>query len=312
MSTLLLAASALVSVGTTAAPAQAAPSTAMSNGCTASARGIPSCGAYVGGAYGANTDLASWESWSGKHLGVHRTFWGPGSVSSAVKTATADAAKHRVAWMSFTTPYSWSDMVAGKGDSWAKNLATKLRAVKGPVWVAVRHEPEGKGDIQTWKKMQERLAPIMRATAPNLGYTLILMGYHELFGDAKYRLNKIWPNTKIDVVGYDVYEKYGVQKDGEPRVTTWKDMKGKYFPAFQSWAKQTGTPWGLAETGVTDLAQSKNPSWMAQTYGYMKNDGGIAFSYFNTNLHSKGSWPLSTASKKSSFTAVNKTAPTLQ
>ena len=44
----------------------------------------------------------------------------------------------------------------------------------------------------------------------------------------------------------------------------------------------------------------------------MVNHGGKAFSYFNTNLNSKANWGLSLAAKQSSFTAINKTAPTVR
>src|ERR1700712_5401458 len=132
---LLLALSGPVSTSSAATPT-------LSNGCAVSARGIPSCGAYVGAAYGANSDLASWESSMGKAIGVHRTYWGSGSVASAVKSATADAAKHRVPWMSFKAPYSWKDMAAGKGDAWAKDLATKMKSTGGPLWGGVVPEPE--------------------------------------------------------------------------------------------------------------------------------------------------------------------------
>ena len=112
-------------------------------------------------------------------------------MASAVKTATADATNHRVGWLSFSVPYSWKDMAAGKGDAWAKDLATRMKAVGGPVWVAIAHEPEGEGDMQQWKAMQARIAPIMRAAAPNLGYSIILMGYHQmaLTGGKKYALS---------------------------------------------------------------------------------------------------------------------------
>jgi hypothetical protein len=294
-----------------AAPAGAAEGT-LTNGCTHSARGIPTCGAYVGGAYGANSDVAPWESAMGKTLGVHRTYWGPGSVGSAVKSAAADAAKNRIPWMSFKTPHSWSEMAAGKGDAWARDLATRLKAVDGPVWVAIHHEPEGDGDMQTWKAMQARLAPIMRGTAPNLGYSIILMGYHQLHGDAKYSLSATWPNTKIDVAGFDIYEKYGVQKSGQPMTTTWKDFVNAYFEPLQAWSKSTGVPWGLAETGYTDAAALKDSGWMSRTYGDMVAHGGIAFSYFNTNLNSQANWALGLTTKKNAFTAVNKSAPTIR
>jgi hypothetical protein len=292
-------------------PGSQAATPTLTNGCTVTARGIPSCGAFLGGAYGANADVTPWETSMGKKLGVHRTFWGSGSVASAVKTATADAANHRVPWMSFSAPYSWTDMAAGKGDAWARDLATRMKATGGPVWIAVDHEPEGEGDMSKWKAMQARLAPIMRAAAPNLGYSIILMGYHEFYGDAKYAMSTIWPNTKIDVAGFDIYEKYGVQKSGSPMITEWKNFDA-YFTKIQAWSKSTGVPWGLAETAYSDPAALQKPSWISQIYAKMQSYGGKAFSYFNTNLNSQANWALNTTAQKNAFTTANKTAATMQ
>ena len=293
------------------APSKAADPT-LTNGCSVSARGIPSCGAYFGGTYGSNSDVTPWESSMGKILGVHRTFWVSSQVASAVKTATADAAKNRLPWVSFKAPYSWADMAAGKGDAWARDLATRMKAVGGPVWVAVHHEPEGEGDMQKWKAMQARLAPIMRAAAPNLGYSIILMGWHQLHGDAKYSLAATWPNTKIDVAGFDIYEMYGEMKNGARR-TEWKDFVNDYYKPLQAWSKSKDVPWGLAETGYSDAAALKNPGWMAKTYADMDTYGGIAFAYFNTILNSPdANWSLNTTAKKLAFTAVNRIAPTLR
>jgi hypothetical protein len=284
-----------------------AASTRLTNGCAVGPRGIPSCGAYVGAAYGGNASVTSWEKSMGKKLGVHRTYWGAGSVASAVKTAKADAANHRVPWMSFKAPHSWKDMAAGKGDAWAKSLATKMRAVPGPVWVAVVHEPENDGgDIQQWKKMQARLAPIMRKAAPNLAYSIILMGYHEFHGASKYRMSAIWPNTKIDVAGFDIYETYGAKNN------VWKAFNANYFVPIQRWAQSQGVRWGLAETAYSDPAAKKNPAWIPRIYQAMKAHGGIAFSYFNTTLNSTANWKLGLATKKSAFTRVNKPAPMLR
>ncbi len=288
------------------APSKAADPT-LTNGCAVSARGIPTCGAYVGAAYGSNTDPTSWENSMGKTLGVRRTYWGSSNVASAVNTAKADVAKNRLPWMSFKAPYSWADMAAGKGDAWAKDLATRMKAVGGPVWVAVHHEPEGEGDMQQWKAMQARLAPIMRAAAPNLGYSLILMGYHQFHGDAKYALSVTWPKTKIDVAGFDVYEKYG-----HKTTASWSDFKTNYFGPFQKWSQSTGVPWALAETGYNDVAAAKDSTWMSRTYKDMAAYGGIAFAYFNTTLNTTTNWRLTTASKQNAFTAVSKSAPTLR
>jgi hypothetical protein len=289
------------------ATSSAAPAK-LTNGCNVGPRGMPSCGAYLGAAYGGNASLASWERSMGKKLGVHRTYWGSGSVASAVRTAKADAANNRVPWMSFKAPYSWSQMAAGKGDAWARNLAAKMKTVRGPVWVAVHHEPENDGgDIQLWKRMQARLAPIMRRTAPNLGYSIILMGYHEFHGAAKYRMAAIWPKTKIDIVGFDIYETYGHKGS-----TTWKQFNGNYFIRIQKWAKATGVRWGLAETGYSDAAAKKNSAWIPRVYDAMRAHGGVAMSYFNTNLNSTANWKLSTASKQNAFTKVVRRAPSLR
>jgi hypothetical protein len=146
-----------------------------------------------------------------KPLGIRRTFWGGSTVDKAVATAKGDLAKHRLPWISFKLPHSWSDMAAGKGDAWVRGLATKLAALDGPVWLAFHHEPEGDGNIKQWTAMQAHLAPIVRSIAPNVAYSIILTGYHQYYGDAQYSLESLWPkNTKIDLAGFDIYNQYGV------------------------------------------------------------------------------------------------------
>ncbi len=304
---LVLALAPTASAYTWPPSASQASSPLLTNGCLVSPRGIPTCGAYVGATYGSNSDVTPWESEMGKHLGVHRTFWGPSGVTKAVATAKADVAHDRIPWISFKTPYSWTLMAAGAGDAWAQDIAARLASIGGPVWVAIHHEPENDDqDIRMWKAMQERLAPIMRAEAPNLGYSVILMGYHQFYGEPKHSLSAMWPNTKIDLAGFDIYEEYGVQ--GRYK---WKDISG-YFAKIQQWSASSGVPWGLAETGYSDPAAQQMPDWPSLTYDNMVSHGGIAFTYFNTTLNSKANWALTTTAKKNAFTTVNRTAPTMQ
>ena len=70
----------------------------------------------------------------------------------------------------------------------------------------------------------------------------------------------------------------------------------------------TGVPWALAETGYTDTAAKKSPRRIVSIYQALKKYGGIAFSYFNTNLHSQQNWKLSNSIKKNSFKRANATA----
>jgi hypothetical protein len=278
----------------------------LSNGCAVSARGIPSCGALMGGAYQSNGDPAPWEKTLGGQLGVRRTYFGSGQIAGAVNMAKADLAAGRLPWMSFKVPYSWTEMVNGKGDAWAKDIAVRLSALNGPVWVAFAHEPENdSGDIQVWKKMQERLGPIVRSAAANVGFTVILMGYHEFYGAAKYKMSAVWPNTAVDLAGFDVYDHWG--KNGSTKHT---DM-GAYFDKFNAWTATSKVPWGLAETGISHAGAANLPSWFSDTYSKMVAKGGKAMAYFNTNLNSFTDWQLSTTLKRDKFAATYKTSPTM-
>jgi hypothetical protein len=287
--------------------------TARRTACRFSRRGIPTraCGPLVGAAYRSNSDPGSWEKELGRPLGVRRTYWGPTQVASAVSVAKADVAAHRIPWVSFKLPYSWSDMAAGKGDAWAKDLATRLSQVGGPVWVAFHHEPEGDGDIAAWKRMQEHLAPLVRSTAPNVAYTAILMGWYQISGDPRYSLATVWPDTKIDIAGFDPYNWYGTMKSSGVVDTKQVDMKAAYFDPISAWAASKGMAWAVAETGYTDAAHAVDPTWLPRTFAGLKADHGIAMAYFNTSLNSASTWTwvLGSAGKKAAFARVLARSP---
>ena len=223
----------------------------LTNGCAYSTRGIPSsCAAFLGSAYNSNTDPTSWESSMGQQLGVHRTYCGASQVDLGRQDGQDRPRRPPVPWISFKLPYSWGDMAAGKGDAWARDLATKLSQLDGPVWLAFHHEPEGDGDIKQWTAMQARLAPLVRSVAPNVAYSIVLTGWHEFFGDAQYKLDNIMPkNTKIDLLGLDVYNRYGAPTNGKIQ-TTRSNLDSDYFAPTSAWAKAHDMAWGVAESGL--------------------------------------------------------------
>ncbi|MEP7089083.1 MAG: cellulase family glycosylhydrolase [Nocardioidaceae bacterium] len=287
------------------------PGETLTNGCSYGARGIPSCGALLGSAFGGNADPAPWEKDMSHHLGIHRTYYGATGVASAVATAQKDLAADRMPWISFKLPYSWTDMADGKGDAWVTDLATRLSKLDGPVWIAFHHEPEGDGAITEWTRMQAHLAPIVRAAAPNVAYSIVLTGYHQIFGDAQYHLDSLMPkNTTIDLLGFDVYDKFGTVKNGK-ELTDHTDFTNDYFTKFNTYATAHGLAWGIAETGYSDKSALDNPAWILKTYRELVQTGGVAFTYFNTNLNSIAPWALSTQAKKDAFTTALRTAPTL-
>lgn len=272
----------------------------LTNGCAHTARGIPSCGAYVGAAHGSNSDPTTLEGKLGGQLGVRRTYYTATGVTKAVSTARTDLAAGRLPWISFKLPHSWADMVSGAGDAWARDLARQLAALDGPVWVAFHHEPEGDGDIQLWRRMQERLAPLVRNAAPNVAFTVIVTGWNQFYGDPAYSLGQIWPRgVTVDVAGFDIYQQYGVVKDGRT-TTKWTDFN-EYFQRIDAWAQTVGVDWALGETGVTAQAISARPTVIADTVRLMVSHGGIGYSYFDTTLNSVADWSLSSAAKVEGF-----------
>lgn len=268
----------------------------LSNGCSYTTRGIPSCGAYFGSAYGSNTEPSDFEKTVGQRLGVRRTYYNGTQVAKAVATAKSDLSKGRLPWMSFKLPYSWTDMANGRGDAWTKDLVAKLNALDGPVWLAFHHEPEADGNMSEWTRMQKHLGPIVRSNSDNVAFTLILTGWNQLYGAKGNSLDASWPKTKVDVAGFDVYNKLGTVKNGKEQTKATK-MATDYFAKFSVWAKKHDVVWGLAETGYTNKAAEQDPDWIKRTYGELVANGGVAFAYFNTTLNSIAPWDLGTPAK---------------
>ncbi len=283
----------------------------LTSGCRYNKRGIPRCGTLLGAAYGANTNPIFWEQSMRHRLGVHRTYYSGYDVNDAVRTARIDLLRQRIPWISFKLPYSWSEMAAGRGDVWAGRLARRLSRLDGPVWVAFHHEPEGdEGDIRDWTSMQERLAPIVRSSARNVAFSVILTGWNQLYGHRRYSLASLWPqDTKVDLVGFDVYNRYGVETAG--RVTTGRTkFKRSYFEKFEKFAAKHDMAWGLAETGHTDRSARVEPRFVKHLYNSVRRHGGVAVTYFNTTLNSVAPWRLA-GQKDRQFAATLRRTPTL-
>ena len=265
-----------------------------------SERGLPLTGAYLGAAVGSNSDPSAFERRLGQRLGVRRTYWSAEQVDTAASVAREDLARGRLPWISFKLPHSWGGMASGVGDDWVEDVTQKLAELPGPVWVAFHHEPEGDGRIEDWTAMQERLAPMVRRGAPNVGFTVILTGWHQLYGPAEHSLQAIWPRTKVDVAGFDVYNQYGTVVKGRT-LTRPTDMRGAYFEPLSRWARSTKVAWAVAETGFSDPASKRYPAWIEETFADVVGTGGVAMCYFNTTLNSKSSWAISSPAKERQY-----------
>jgi hypothetical protein len=291
-----------------------------------SSRGIPPRGQTLFGA-AVLGDIGALERRVGAPVGVHRSYFQARQQAAAVATVRADLARHRIPWISFKLPHPWAAMAAGKGDAWARDLANRLGAVGGPVWVAFHHEPEGDGPAGQWVALQRRLSPIFRAK-PNIAYSIILMGWNQFYSGRPHEsLNAYWPGRQyVDILGFDPYNWYGTSNNGSgKRSYAWTELKD-YYDRIVAWLRATGNTgvrWAIAETGYTNAAaalprnfrapngkrvSTRGPGadWLLRAYTDMRAMGGVALSYFNVSAAVNGepgdwTWPLAGNPKISAF-----------
>ena len=140
---------------------------------------------------------------------------------------------------------------------------------------------------------------------------MIVTGWHQLYGESQYSLDNIWPGDGlIDVLGFDIYNQYGLTKSGSTSTTT-TDLATSYLPQITAFANMHGVDWGLAETAFTDLSAADDPQWLTRTYGQVADAGGVAVSYFNTVLNSTGTWVIASTSKTTLYAQTLAGAPRL-
>lgn len=239
----------------------------------------------IGAAVGGNADPAYLETEAGQTLDVHRTYWQSGETSKLLASAKADIAAGRIPFPTIKFPFSWVEMKAGKGDAWAKTLASGLNALGSEVWISGAHEPNGdEPDILDWKAAQERLAPIFNVGKVN--WAVSYTGYPEL-NDPEFAFSRTFPAGPIKGLFVDLYQRYGTTDAG----SKWTPIADQ-FAKVAAFAKSKGIPWGLTETGVTDEAMTARPNALADHIALARQNGAAMFLYFDSAINSKGSWPL--------------------
>ncbi len=246
---------------------------------------------FVGAAIQNNGDPGPLEATVGRQLGLHRTYWNYGNISSSIRQATADAKAGRIAWLSYKLPGSWADAAAGKDDVQTRALAKQLAEVPGEIWVAIHHEPEGDGNLADWRAAQRRLLPILEA-APNVRTSIILTAWDTFDSkNSAYSLDALWPGKMVSILGFDAYNPYG---DANHVGKGWTEMK-HYYDQIAPAAKKLGVDWAIGETGYTDSAAAKDPDWLTRAYDDMANRTdlpGLGLCYFDSTANSNGSWRL--------------------
>ena len=234
---------------------------------------------------------------------LDRWYGGSGDVDKAITRAKLNHAAGVRTWMSFKLPHSWPQMAAGSGDAWAKALYAKLDALNFEVWVAFHHEPEGDGDTNNWRKMQDRLSRLVPGgIAGDIKFWLIVTGWTQEFNpsDTANQWSTLYPTgAPIYGIAYDnPYLKYGYRWTDGVKTTTMETgwTEGSvYVEKLAARAKSYGVKAGIGEYGFSDEAFAKDKTWLDRVVASAKANKLAGIAYFDTPLNSQKSWYLGSA-----------------
>lgn len=278
---------------------------------------------FLGAAF--NTlSAAPVETPAGRPIGVHRTYWSANQVAASITQSASDVAAHRIPWVSYKLPDTWTNAKNGSCDAWAKDICAKLGALSGPVMLTWHHEPEGDDTpITDFVAMHTRLYQFSRPYT-NIKCGPILSAYDEFYGPSQapatygsYALSNLFPSgfKAGDFIGFDQYNVYGTSRNGK-----WWYFGPEYLTKIAAYAKSQGVDWAIGEYGISHDAATYNRSltgdvdWLREAYTSATSLGGcLALCYFDSNLNSITDWRLETdtgsPSKLNVFVDILKHSP---
>jgi hypothetical protein len=236
-------------------------------------------------------DLAAWEDWLGRPLAAHRHYHEADETVRLQNKASADLTVGRLPLASTKSPGTWEDVARGSHDAWLDALLFAGKAVGGPVFLAIHHEPEddaftGPGmRPRHWVAMQERAIARAATRAPNVTIVPVLMQW--TFDPRSGREPSAWRVPSARVFGFDVYN-------------SWSPTNGKRWTSFADkvdlvlpWTG--GRPMVVAEYGCrADPADPERAvRWMQNAFQYALEHDIVAMTYFNSSQNSpEGGWDL--------------------
>ena len=191
-------------------------------GCSATAAATASAASRaaacsLGAAYGANTDPVRLGAVDGPPARRAPHLLRPATRSTRPSPRRgATCARQRVPWISFKLPYSLGGdggrraATPGPATSPASCRGSTARSGSPSTTSPRATATSGRGPRcrSGWPRSSAE-------TAPNVAYSVILTGWNQFYGDsAVLPRRRSGRDTRIDLVGFDVYNKYGVEKDG--------------------------------------------------------------------------------------------------
>ena len=202
--------------------------------------------------------------------------------------ASADVANGRIPLISTKVPGSWASVAAGDQDAWLLDRIRALATIKGPVWLALHHEPAGDGAASDWVAMQQHAHKLIKANSTNIALVGILNGWEFKKKGGDPSAYNMPVGTGVDVMGFDSYNGWS-PSNGK----AWQPVSDVFAPAttIASW----GYPTLVGEYGVR--TDPNNPGraaqWLRDAYSYAAAHNFVGLSYFDSAQNSPdGSWAL--------------------
>jgi hypothetical protein len=258
-------------------------------GCTSRVPGDPCAGRLYYGASVEGGDPSSLESQTGTKLSLYRSYMQAGTSASAMASrASTDVANGRIPLISTKVPGSWASVAAGDQDAWLLDRIRALATIKGPVWLALHHEPAGDGSPSDWVAMQQHAHKLIKSNSSNIALVGILNGWDFKQKNGNPQAYNMPVGTGVDVMGFDSYNGWS-PSNGK----AWQPVADVFAPGLtiQGW----GYPTLVGEYGVR--TDPNNPGraaqWLRDAYSYAAAHNFVGLSYFNSAQNSPdGSWAL--------------------
>lgn len=221
----------------------------------------------------------------------------------------ADVAAGRVPLISFNAitkagqPVSWADIASGKYDARLRQVADGLKALGKPVLFTFNHEPENdqvRGTPADYRAAWQHISDILaQEGASNVVKVYVCMGWQPSTS-AQY-----YPGNAVDWVAGDPYNWADTQSQPNAK---WKSFQQAATP-FYDWAKTTGKPIMIAETGSAEDPQdpTRKAQWITDMASTLKQWPQIkAVAYFDDGAGQGGpnTWSIQSPQAMAAWRAM--------
>lgn len=239
----------------------------------------------------AGITLYPLEDAAGVKLDYARGYFEFDAVKGADKPMVDFATRHlgegRIPLITAKVPGNdWVGAAAGKYDTAVAPTAEAYMALVdkygGQVVQGIHHEPVGDGTPANWRAMQAHYLPLIQIPGAVQQWAT-LEGYAQFVDAAEttWTAEACWV-PGIDGYLFDPYLSFWQKPNNNTKIT---DMVKTYLDPFAKWAAEHDVQWGIAETGMTEVAATKTntqiPTWWVDFCAAARARGAGPVTYWN-------------------------------